>query len=50
MDKEIKIENAEDLANVFKSGALINEKAIDENLDLLIKLFKGTPYEIKEEE
>lgn len=44
--KEIK--NANDLAKVFSDGSLINEKAIDENLDLLIEMFKGTPYEIKE--
>ncbi len=36
--KEIK--NAEDLANMFKSGELINEKAIEENLELLEEIFK----------
>ena len=34
------INNAEDLANVFKSGELINEKAIDDNLELLKEIFK----------
>ena len=34
------INDAEDLANVFKSGELINEKAIDDNLELLEKIFK----------
>ena len=34
------INNAEDLANVFKSGELINEKAIDDNLELLQEIFK----------
>jgi len=36
--KEIK--NEKDLADVFKSGELINEKAIDDNLELLAKIFK----------
>lgn len=39
-----------ELADMFRNPKLINEKAIDENLDLLIEMFKGTPYEIKEEE
>ena len=34
------INNAEDLANVFKSGELINEKAIGDNLELLQEIFK----------
>tara|TARA_B100000902_G_scaffold86004_1_gene90207 strand:+ start:632 stop:754 length:123 start_codon:yes stop_codon:yes gene_type:complete len=34
------INNAEDLANVFKSGELINIKAIDDNLELLEEIFK----------
>jgi len=34
------INNAEDLANVFKSGKLINEQAIDDNLELLEEIFK----------
>ena len=34
------INNAEDLANVFKSGELINDKAIDDNLELLEEIFK----------
>tara|TARA_R100000781_G_scaffold103649_1_gene67266 strand:- start:116 stop:238 length:123 start_codon:yes stop_codon:yes gene_type:complete len=34
------INNAEDLANVFKSGELINGKAIDDNLELLKEIFK----------
>lgn len=46
--KEIK--NGKDLADVFRSGELINEKAIEENLDLITEIFKGTIYEIKEEE
>lgn len=44
------INNAHDLADVFKSGELINEKAIEENLDLITEIFKGTIYEIREEE
>ena len=39
-----------ELADMFRNPKLINEKAIDENLDLLIEMFKGTPYEISEEE
>jgi hypothetical protein len=39
-----------ELADMFRDPKLINEKAIDENLDLLIEMFKGTPYEISEEE
>jgi len=46
--KEIK--NAHDLAKVWSDGSLINEKAIDDNLDLITEIFKGTIYEIKEEE
>lgn len=34
------INNAEDLANVFKSGELINKQAIDDNLELLEEIFK----------
>jgi len=34
------INNAEDLANVFKSSELINEKAIDDNLELLQEILK----------
>lgn len=45
-----KIKNAKDLADVFKSGELINDKAVEENLDLIKEIFKGTIYEIKEEE
>jgi len=45
-----KIRNAHDLADVFKSGELINDKAIEDNLELLEEIFKGTIYEIKEEE
>lgn len=45
-----KIENEKDLADVFKSGELINDKAVEENLDLIKEIFKGTIYEIKEEE
>ena len=45
-----KIENTKDLADVFKSGKLINEKAVEENLDLIKEIFKGSIYEIKEEE
>jgi hypothetical protein len=36
--KEIK--NEKELADVFKSGELINEKAIDDNLELLKEIFK----------
>ncbi len=46
--KEIK--NAKDLADAFRSDELINKKAVDENIDLLTELFKGTIYEISEEE
>jgi hypothetical protein len=45
--KEIK--NAVDLAKVWSDGSLINEKAIDDNLDLITEIFKGTIYEIKGE-
>ena len=34
------INNAKDLADVFKSGELINEKAIEDNLELLKEIFK----------
>ena len=34
------IKNEKDLADVFKSGELINEKAIEENLELLKEIFK----------
>ena len=34
------INNAEDLADVFKSGELINEEAIEDNLKLLKEIFK----------
>ena len=34
------INNAEDLANVFKSGELINDQAINDNLELLEEIFK----------
>ena len=34
------INNAKDLANLFKSGELINEKAIEDNLELLEEIFK----------
>ena len=46
--KEIK--NAKDLAEAWSSDSLINEKAIDENIELITEIFKGTIYEIKEEE
>jgi len=36
--KEIK--NEKDLADVFKSGELINDKAVDDNLELLSEIFK----------
>ena len=35
------INNAKDLANLFKSGELINEKAIEDNLELLEEIFKN---------
>lgn len=44
------IKNEKDLADVFKSGELINDKAVEDNLDLIKEIFKGTIYEIKEEE
>lgn len=34
------IKNEKELADVFKSGELINEKAIDDNLELLEEIFK----------
>ena len=34
------IKNEKDLADVFKSGELINEQAIDDNLELLEEIFK----------
>jgi hypothetical protein len=34
------IKNEKDLADVFKSGELINEKAIEDNLELLKEIFK----------
>jgi len=46
--KEIK--NAKDLAEVWSNGSLINDKAIDENIELIAEILKGTIYEIKEEE
>lgn len=36
--KEIK--NEKDLANFFKSNELINQKAIEDNLELLKEIFK----------
>ena len=36
--KEIK--NEKDLADLFNSGELINDKAIDDNLELLKEIFK----------
>jgi len=44
------IKNAHDLAKVWSDGSLINEKAIEDNLELITEMFKGTIYEIKEEE
>jgi hypothetical protein len=44
------IKNAHDLAKVWSDGSLINEKAIEDNLELITEIFKGTIYEIKEEE
>lgn len=34
------INNAKDLANAFKSDDMINEKAIEDNLELLKEIFK----------
>ena len=39
-----------ELAKMFQDPKLINEQAIEENLDLITEIFKGTIYEIKEEE
>lgn len=39
-----------ELADMFRNPKLINEKAVEENLDLITEIFKGTIYEIKEEE
>ena len=50
MMKEIK--NAHDLAKVWSDRSLINEKVLDDPavLKKLEEIFKGTPYEITEEE
>ena len=50
MMREIK--NAHDLAKVWSDGSLINEKVLDDPavLKKLEEIFKGTPYEITEEE
>lgn len=37
------------LADKFRDPNLINEKAIEDNLDLIKDIFKGTIYEIEEE-
>ena len=34
------INNEQDLANIFKSGELINKQAIEDNLELLEEIFK----------
>jgi hypothetical protein len=39
-----------ELADMFRNPKLINEKAVEENLDLITEIFKDTIYEIKEEE
>ncbi len=39
----------DDLAKLWSSDKLINKKAIEENLDLITEIFKGTIYEIEEE-
>ena len=46
------IKNAHDLAKVWSDGSLINKKALDDPavLKKVIEIFKGTPYEITEEE
>lgn len=44
------IKNGHDLAKVWSDGSLINEKAIEDNLELITEILKGTIYEIKEEE
>ena len=44
------IKNAHDLAKVWSDGSLRNEKDIEDNLELITEIFKGTIYEIKEEE
>lgn len=46
------IKDAHDLAKVWSDGSLINEKALDDPavLKKLDEIFKGTPYEITEEE
>lgn len=36
------------LADKFRDPNLINKKAIEDNLDLIEDIFKGTIYEIKE--
>ena len=46
------IKDAQDLAKVWSDGSLINEDALNdpEKLKLIEQAFKGTIYEIKEEE
>ena len=36
------------LADKFRDPNLINEKVIEDNLDLIMEILKGTIYEIKE--
>jgi|TARA_R100001463_G_scaffold118306_1_gene174014 hypothetical protein len=44
------INTGKDLADAFRSDAMINKEAIDENIDLIKDIFKGTIYEIKDGE
>ena len=40
----------DELAKMWSSPKLINEKAVEDNLELIKEIFKGTIYEVKEEE
>ncbi len=45
-----KDQDAQDLAKVWSDGSLLNNKAIDENYELIAQILKGTIYEIKDGE
>ena len=42
--------DAKNLAKVWSDGSLLNQKAIDENYELIAEILKGTIYEIKDGE
>jgi hypothetical protein len=52
MENNKKIKDAHDLANVWKNGSLINKDALNdpEKLKKIEEIFKGTIYEIKEDD